>query len=82
MPKPINEILIDGHGLEPPEPMLRVLAALDAARPGQTLRLLLPREPFPLYPLLTQRGWRHETVAQADGNYVIRICRAGPGAGS
>lgn len=82
MPNPINEILIDGHGLEPPEPMVRVLAALDAARPGQTLRLLLPREPFPLYPLLAARGWRHDTVAQADGNYVIHICRPPTGAAS
>ncbi len=80
MPKPINEILVDGRGLEPPEPLERVLAALDAAGPGQTVRLLLPREPFPLYPLLAERGWRHDTQAQADGSYVIRIRRAAPGA--
>lgn len=80
MPKPINEILIDGRGLEPPEPLLRVLAALDAAQPGQTVRLLLPREPFPLYPLLAERGWRHDTVAHADGNYAIHIRRADSGA--
>ncbi len=82
MPEAIDEILIDGHGLEPPEPMLRVLAALDAARPGQTVRLLLPREPFPLYPLLAARGWCHDTVAHADGNYVIHIRRSPAGAAS
>ncbi len=82
MPEPLDEILIDGRDLAPPEPMVRVLAALDAARPGQSVRLLLPREPFPLYPLLAGRGWRHDTVAQADGSYVIRIHRAGSGAGN
>ncbi len=82
MRETIDEILIDGRDLEPPEPMLRVLAALDAAQPGQTVRLLLPREPLPLYPLLAQRGWRHDTVAQADGNYVIHIRRADSGAGN
>lgn len=78
MPKPINEILVDGRGLEPPEPLERVLAALAAAGPDQMVRLLLPREPFPLYPLLAERGWRHDTLAQADGSYVIRIRRAAP----
>lgn len=82
MPKPINEILIDGRDLEAPEPLLRVLAALEAAQSGQTVRLLLPREPFPLYPLLAQRGWRHDTVTQADGSYAIHIRRADSGAGN
>lgn len=80
MPEPIDEILVDGRGLEPPEPLQRVLAALDAAEPRQTVRLLLPREPFPLYPLLAARGWRHDTLVQADGSYVIRIYRAAPAA--
>ncbi len=80
MPEPIDEILIDGHGLEPPEPMQRVFAALDAAQPGQTVRLLLPREPFPLYPLLAQRGWRHQTIREGDGRYTILIRPATPDA--
>lgn len=80
MPEPIDEILIDGHGLEPPEPMQRVFAALDAAQPGQTVRLLLPREPFPLYPLLAQRGWRHQTTREGEDRYTILIRPATPDA--
>jgi hypothetical protein len=80
MPEPINEILIDGRGLEPPEPMQQVLIALDAARPGQVVRLLLPREPFPLYPLLAQRGWHHETTRESDGCYMVLIRPARPDA--
>jgi TusA-related sulfurtransferase len=73
MPKPIDEILIDARGLEPPEPMERVMQALALLRSGQGIRFLLHREPFPLYPLLAERGFRHETHMQADGSYVILI---------
>ena len=73
MPTAINEILIDARGLEPPEPMERVMQALALLRPGQGIRFLLHREPFPLYPLLAERGFRHETHARADGSYVILI---------
>ena len=73
MPKPINEILVDARGLEPPEPMERVMQTLALLRPGQSIRLLLHREPFPLYALLAERGYRHETRMEADGSYVILI---------
>ncbi len=76
MPKPINEILVDARGLEPPEPMERVLQTLALLRPGQSIRLLLHREPFPLYPLLAERGYRHDTTMEADGSYVILIRQA------
>jgi len=68
-----NEILVDARGLEPPEPMERVMQALSLLRPGQSIRLLLHREPFPLYPLLAERGYHHDTRMEADGSYVIQI---------
>ena len=77
MPKPIDEILVDARGLEPPEPMERVMDALDELRPGQSIRFLLHREPYPLYPLLAERGYRHDTRMEADGSYVILISEAG-----
>ncbi|MBU1395315.1 MAG: DUF2249 domain-containing protein [Gammaproteobacteria bacterium] len=74
---PTQEILVDARGLEPPEPMEKVLQTLDLLRPGQSIRLLLHREPFPLYPLLAERGYRHATRMEADGSYVILIRPAG-----
>lgn len=68
-----DEILIDARGLEPPEPLEKVMQTLPLLRPGQHIRLLLHREPFPLYPLLAEKGYRHDTQAEADGSYVIRI---------
>lgn len=76
MPEPANEIVIDARWLEPPEPLEKVLAALDALRPGQSIRLLLHREPFPLYPLLAERGYRHASSMEADGSYTILIRKA------
>ena len=74
---PTQEILVDARGLEPPEPMEKVLQTLDLLRPGQSIRLLLHREPFPLYPLLAERGYRHATRMEADGSYVILIRPSG-----
>ena len=73
MPTPIEEILVDARGLEPPEPMEKVMQTLALLRPGQSIRMLLHREPFPLYALLAERGYRHETRMEADGSYVILI---------
>ena len=67
------KILVDARDLEPPEPMEKVMQTLALLRAGQSIRLLLHREPFPLYPLLAERGYRHRTRLEADGSYVILI---------
>jgi len=71
-----NAIHIDARDLEPPEPLEKVMQALALLRPGQSIRLLLPREPFPLYPILAARGYGHVTQMEADGSYVILIRQA------
>jgi TusA-related sulfurtransferase len=76
MTSPSPEILVDARGLEPPEPMEKVLQTLALLRPGQTIRMLLHREPFPLYAILAERGYRHETRMDPDGSYVILIRQA------
>lgn len=68
-----NEILVDARGLEPPEPMEKVMQVLALLRPGQSIRMLLHREPFPLYAILAERGYRHDTRMEAEGSYVILI---------
>ena len=49
------------------------MATLCLLRPGQSIRMLLHREPFPLYPLLAERGYGHATHMETDGSYVILI---------
>lgn len=77
MPPPNQEILIDARDLEPPEPMEKVMQALALLRPGQSIRMLLHREPFPLYPILAGKGFCHDTRMEADGSYVILIRQVG-----
>lgn len=69
----VDELLVDARRLEPPEPLDRVLAALARRQPGQRVRLLLHREPFPLYTLLQQMGLAYSTSLMPDGNYCILI---------
>lgn len=71
---PEGERVLDLRGLEPPEPLLRVFAALDAA-PEMPFRIQLQREPFPLYAMLEAGGWTRRTVAREDGSFEIRIAR-------
>ncbi|QEL64305.1 hypothetical protein OTERR_08290 [Oryzomicrobium terrae] len=67
--------VIDARDLEPPEPFVRTMAALDDIGPGQSLHLVLPREPYPLYNALAMNGFTHDTSYSDDGFVVVRIFR-------
>jgi hypothetical protein len=56
--------LVDLRGLDPPEPLTRILDALAAEGP---LRFLLSREPLPLYPILRLEGRRFRVSTQSEG---------------
>jgi uncharacterized protein (DUF2249 family) len=57
-PWPDPSVKLDNRDLEPPEPMVRILAAADQLGPGETLSALLRREPVFLFPQLERRGFR------------------------
>jgi uncharacterized protein (DUF2249 family) len=59
--------VLDVRGMEPPEPLERVLSTIGDFRPGDTLKLLIDREPRPLYRILKDNGygWRVEAGAEA-----------------
>jgi uncharacterized protein (DUF2249 family) len=69
----LSEIVVDGRGLPPPEPMEKVLAALDDLQPGQRLRFLIHRQPYPLYDILRRHHYRYETIERASGEFEILI---------
>lgn len=62
--------LLDVRGLEPPEPMLRILAALETIGPGAPLRALTDRKPVHLLAELDTRGIAHSSHEQADGTWL------------
>jgi uncharacterized protein (DUF2249 family) len=64
---------VDARGLEPPEPLMRVLDALEKLPPGQSLRALTDRPPLHLYPLLEQRGFTADTEPLPEGGFQTRI---------
>jgi len=64
-------VVLDVRGLEPPEPMVRVLKALDRLAPGQRLEVRHGRRPTLLYPQLEDRGFVHETDEPKSG--LVRI---------
>jgi uncharacterized protein (DUF2249 family) len=68
--------LLDLRALAAPEPMERVLDALDGIKDGAELRVLLAREPHPLYGVLARTGWRWRTTWRDDGCLVV-IARDG-----
>ena len=65
--------VIDGRTLEPPEPFVQTMEALDLLEPGQKLRLIVGREPFPLYRALELNKVPWQTERQPDGSFEILI---------
>jgi uncharacterized protein (DUF2249 family) len=71
-PAPVQEM--DNRDLEPPEPMVRILAALETMQCGQVLSALLCREPSFLLTELAKRGHAWRGGFEADGKtYKIDI---------
>ncbi|MBI5379838.1 MAG: DUF2249 domain-containing protein [Nitrospirae bacterium] len=68
-------MVIDVRGLEPPEPMIRILEALPQIAPGGTLLVHHHREPLLLYEKLESQGFAHRTEKVEEDYYRIRITR-------
>lgn len=66
-------VRLDNRGLEPPQPMMRTFEALSSLLQGQVLEIHNDRRPMFLYPHLEERGYRYQTVDEADGSACVRI---------
>lgn len=67
---------VDARGLLPPEPLLRILNALEALPAGAKLLAVTDREPCHLFGEAAQRGFRHVTGARPDGSWATLLERA------
>lgn len=65
-PKHRHEVL-DVRGMQPPEPIERVLETIGDFRPGDTLKLVIDCEPKPLFRILQANNyaWRVEPGTQS-----------------
>jgi uncharacterized protein (DUF2249 family) len=68
-----DTIEIDVRGLEPPEPLERIVAALDALRAGGSVRVKIDRQPLPLYRMLERNGYVYEERPGYDSVFEITI---------
>ena len=66
---------VDARGLEPPQPLVKILEALAALPEGARLRALTDRRPMHLYAQLEERGFVGESEEQKDGSFVTQIRR-------
>lgn len=55
------------------EPFGKIMAAVESLAPGQPLEIINVFEPAPLYGVLGDRGFSHETSRTEDGDWRIRF---------
>lgn len=67
---------LDLRGMEPPEPLEKVLDALETLVPGERLCMLIEREPRPLYRILVNNGYAYKTECTAGLPYEVTIWHA------
>ena len=66
---------VDARGLEPPQPMVKILEALAALPAGAELRARTDRRPIHLYAQVKERGFAAATEEQSDGSFLTHIRR-------
>jgi len=79
-PEPIKNL--DNRELDPPEPMVKILATAETMQPGEVLAALLRREPLFLFPELAKRGHSWRGGFEADGKTYKVLVRIGIPKGS
>ena len=73
---PQSEVLdVDARGLEPPQPMIKILETLATLPEDAELRAHTDRRPIHLYAHLEERGFIGESKEQNDGSFITYIRR-------
>jgi uncharacterized protein (DUF2249 family) len=71
----LEEVEVDARGLEPPQPLVKILEAVTILPEGARLRARTDRRPMHLYPRLEERGFVAETKEESDGSFITHISR-------
>ena len=67
------DIFIDAREMRPPEPLERALAALDLLGDDGGLTLMLKRRPYPLFLVLSNKGYKWNESEEAGGGFKYQI---------
>ncbi len=71
----IPVVEVDARGLEPPQPLVKILEALATLPNGAQLRAKTDRRPMHLYLQLEARGFAGESEEQQDGSFITHVRR-------
>ncbi len=72
----LSLVVVDARGLLPPEPLVRILGALESLPEGGALEALTDRRPVHLHDLLAHRGFIATTEPTPHGSFLTTIHRA------
>lgn len=75
---PEFHLVVDARGLEPPEPMVRVLESLDLLPFGKRMLLVIHREPRALLRVLDRNGYDARCESDPDGSFRVVIWQRKP----
>ncbi len=70
-----GEILLDASAMEPPEPLQRATVILQQLEPGQYLRMLHRRLPYPLFDACKSLAIDHRHFPGRHSHWVILFWR-------
>lgn len=68
-----DALVVDARGLEPPQPMAKILENLPKIAAGGQILALTDRRPMLLYPKLEERGFSFSTEETTNGWFETRI---------
>lgn len=68
-----RHVVLDVRGMQPPEPIERVLETIDGFRPGDMLKLVIDCEPKPLFRILEANGYAWRMVPGENSLHEITI---------
>ena len=71
----LEEVEVDARGLEPPQPLVKILEAVAILPEGARLCARTDRRPMHLYPRLEERDFFAETKEESDGSFITFISR-------
>lgn len=69
----LNIVELDARGLEPPQPMVKILEALVDLPERAELLAHTDRRPVHLYGQLEERGFTGQSEEQSDGSFITHI---------
>ena len=75
---PHRHVVLDVRGMQPPEPIERVLEIVGDFRPGDTLKLVIDCEPKPLFRILQANDYAWRMAPGETSLYEITIWARGP----